>query len=108
MLEAPKQLGNSIKPLPPIPSSARSERRISSAPAKTQEKKDDVNGDQDALRLSDVDRPTKTEGQPSCVDESSFFTPRQNVVSPEERVFLTQVLQHINFFLGGGGGVPQF
>ena len=92
MLDAPKQLGNTTKPLPPIPSSAKSGRRISSAPAKTQEKRDDANGNQDALRLSNVDRPAKTEGQPSCVDESSFFTPRQNVVSPEERVFLTQVI----------------
>ena len=93
MLEAPKQheLAYTIKPLPPIPSSV-GDKRISSAPAKTQNRRDELNNDHDTLRSSEVDRPTKTEGQPSSIDDSSFFTPRQNVFSPEERVFLTQVL----------------
>lgn len=97
MLEAPKQheLSYNIKPLPPIPSSSPGSehertKRVTSAPAKTQDI-NDVSSDRDELRSFDVDRPTKTEGQVSCVDDSSFVTPRQNVVSPEERVFLTQV-----------------
>jgi hypothetical protein len=93
MLEAPKQhdFGYTIKPLPPIPSSAGNERRVTSAPAKTHDREDDVSNNLEASRSSDVDCPTKTEGQSSCADDSSFFTPRENVVSPEERVFLTQV-----------------
>ena len=85
MLEAPKhELGYTIKPLPPIPSSAAGcERRASSAPVKTQRKKD-------GLGSSDVDGCTKSEEDPSRADDSSLETPRQNVTSPEERVFLTQ------------------
>ena len=87
MLEAPKhELGYTIKPLPPIPSSAAGcERRASSAPVKTQHKKDDL------VVPSDVDGFTETEEPSSRADDSSFETPRQNVISPEERVFLTQV-----------------
>ena len=85
MLEAPKhELGYTIKPLPPIPSSAAGcERRASSAPVKTQHKKDD-------LGSSDIDGFTKTEEKSSRAVDSSFETPRQNISSPEERVFLTQ------------------
>jgi hypothetical protein len=93
MLEAPQQheLGYPIKPLPPIPSTAGSDRRVSSAPAKTQDRKNDVGSNPDGSRSSGVDHSTKTEGESSCPDHTTFSTPRQNVISPEERVFLTQV-----------------
>jgi hypothetical protein len=87
MLEAPKHdLGYTIKPLPPIPSSAGSERRVSSAPAKTQHKKDDTGSNPAPSNVNDF---TESKGQS---DDSSFDTSRQNAISPEERVFLTQVL----------------
>ena len=86
MLEAPKHdLGYTIKPLPPIPSSAGSERRVSSAPAKTQHKKDDTGSNPAPSNVNDF---TESKGQS---DDSSFDTSRQNAISPEERVFLTQV-----------------
>lgn len=94
MLEPPKQhdLGYSIKPLPPIPSSTENDRRVTSAPARTRDVEDDVRGKQETLHLSDVDPSTGKE-QPQLADEASFLNPSQRVVSPEERVFLTQVLQ---------------
>ncbi|XP_028405734.1 X-ray radiation resistance-associated protein 1-like [Dendronephthya gigantea] len=91
MLEGPKQhdLGYSIKPLPPIPSSVENDRRVASAPAGTRDVEDDERSNQETLRSSDGDRSTGKE-QSSFADDSSLLTQSQRVVSPEERVFLTQ------------------
>lgn len=115
MLDAPKyheiahDMSIEIRPLPPISAphkerKHKSTKRVSSAPAREQNTKEDgdvsENYQEDSvkhlrtkLRSAEFHRPIQTQGQMSNVESPGEISPRQSQASslPEDRVFLTQV-----------------